>query len=273
MIIVNNMKYNLLIAMIWGLMACSGSNNHHEHTEQLTPELHIDNHQDTIKSYRVGMDMKYIPYNFRDEKQRVQGLDVDILRAIADDQGFHVEFVLIEYNLLLKYWQQQQISIIMDGIAADDVAHDPNLVVSDPYYVSYDCIAATKAEYLQDWQHRQVALVPDDLLDQELIQQNILKHHQINLQRTVLLAMKEVASQRADVAISDCTAMKYLAKRKTFDSIPFVFKILPHSDRMESAGLVIAVDKNQPELLQQINAGIRNLKANGELNRIIHKWQ
>lgn len=257
------------------LTACSGSIHNNDQTEQLvqSSQVAVENNHAVIKSYRVGMDMKYAPYNFRDEKQRVKGLDVDVLRAIARNQGFHVEFVLIEYNLLLKHWQQQQISIIMDGIAADDVAHDANLVVSEPYYVSYDCIAATKAEYLEDWQQRQVALVPDDLLDVELVKQNILKENQINLQRTIPLAMKEVVSQRADVAISDCTAMKYLAKSKTFANIPFAFKTLPDSNRMESAGLVIAVDKNQPELLQQINAGLQNIKANGELEQIIQKWQ
>ncbi len=59
------------------------------------------------------------------------------------------------------------------------------------------------------------------------------------------------------------------AMMKQFPEIKFVLKTLPHSQK---GHLGFMVQKDKPELVAEINAGLKAIKANGKFDEIKQKW-
>lgn len=223
------------------------------------------------KIYRVGTGFTYAPYNQRG-KNGVEGLDIDIMNAIAKNQNFQVEYVHLEWATLIQNAKMQNLDVVMDGIAADDLVEYPDYVLSQPYMRSGDCIFVAKAENLSTWNKNKIALHPDDMLDEELIAQHGVKKSNIKHIRTLLEGFKNVASNEVQATVSDCGASRYVAKNPLFKDFIFYESVLPNSEAPVTADLGFGVMKDDVELLNKINTGLKNIKQSGELDAIIKKW-
>lgn len=225
----------------------------------------------TGKVYRVGTDFTYAPYNQRN-KEGVEGLDIDIMNAIAKDQNFQVEYVALTWDTLMENAKAQNLSVVMDGIAAEDLADYPDYVLSQPYMRSGDCIYVGKAENAANWNKNKIALQPEDLLDEELIKDHKVNKGNIKHIRTLIQGLQEIIRDDVQAVVSDCGALRYVAKSPLFQDYAFHESLLPNSERPESADLGFGVMKDDTELLNKINTGMQNIKQSGELDAIIKKW-
>lgn len=213
----------------------------------------------------------YAPYNQRGQNG-VEGLDIDIMNAIAKNQNFQVEYVHLEWNTLIQNAKTQNLSVVMDGIAADDLAAYPDYVLSQSYMRSGDCIYVAKPENAANWQTNKIALLPDDMLDEELVKQHGVNRNNIKHIRTLLDGFRNVASDEVQATVSDCGAARYVAKNPLFKDFQFHESVLPNSEQPETADLGFGVMKDDVELLNKINTGLQNIKQSGELDSIIKKW-
>ena len=74
----------LIAAMTLSLAAC-GSNSNNEADSTGADNASSD------KTYVIATDTVFAPFEFSDENNNFVGIDVDILAAIAEDQGFKYE--------------------------------------------------------------------------------------------------------------------------------------------------------------------------------------
>ena len=86
------MKNNILaLTCFLILAACDGNapatqvSNNESVTSASAPQK--------LERYMVGTDATYPPFNFKDEHGQLTGFDADLLRAIAENQNFSVEFI------------------------------------------------------------------------------------------------------------------------------------------------------------------------------------
>lgn len=226
----------------------------------------------TGKVYRVGTGFTYPPYNQRSKNNGVEGLEIDIVNAIAKNQNFQVEYVTLEWDTLINHGKGHNLSMVMDGIAADDLADYPDYVLSQSYMRSGDCIYVIKAENLATWNKNKIALHPDDLLDEELVKAHGVKKDNIKHIRTLLDGFRNVVSDKVQATVSDCGAARYVAKNPLFKDFTFHESLLPNSEAPHTADLGFGVVKEDTELLNKINTGLQNIKQSGELDNIIKKW-
>lgn len=229
---------------------------------QTTPKTH----------YIVISDPSSAPFQFRNEKGELIGAEVDLLNAIAENQDFTVEFKAQLWDTLFEDLANEKADIIVNGIAVTDIEGD-NIVASNSYLLSPNCLAYTKKELFNDWQNHRVEITSDTAL-----QESITKQFGISDFSTAdysFIGMKNLAANHSDFFAADCSRIRYYSESPTFKrhNIQFYIQELDGDrDNLKDLEIIIAVNKNNQELLNKLNQGIENLKRNGKLQEILKKW-
>lgn len=225
----------------------------------------------SLPTYQVRIaNEPYPPFNIFMPDHTFQGLETDVLEAIGKQQGFHVKMQPYVWNVIFKDLKQSDSHMVGGGLVDEDFDLD-ELVLSQSYMRSPDCVVATHSSRLKDWYKRRVVTVLSDELDEDLVKDYQVKPNLIQNVRTQYQALDMVLNKKADVTISDCHVLKHyiygsLKHRK------FAIQELPIDEDDTSYDLVFGVRKDETELLKKINAGIEQLKQSGEMDKIIKKW-
>src|SRR6185437_2600924 len=87
---------------------------------------------DSKEKYRVGIDNTYPPFEFEVDGE-LTGIDIDIISAIAKNQGFEIEFDAMDFGGIIPAMQADQLDIAIAGMSITD---ERKKVVdfSDPYF-------------------------------------------------------------------------------------------------------------------------------------------
>lgn len=266
-------QFALAATVMFTLAACSQQNsNKQDNTSAIDSSASTSTQTEVGKKYKVGMDYTYAPYNMRGTDTAVAGLEVDILNAIAKNQGFQVEYMPMLWKTLESSLDKENFHIIMDGLATDDMASYPAYTISQPYMRSGDCVFTLKPEHQKDWAKNKVAVQLHDFLDEDLINEYGVNKQNIHHVKTLILGLQAVVRQDAQSVVSDCVALSYTAKNPSFKDYQFTQALLSGSEAPESADLGFGVKKDDVELLNKINTGLQNIQQSGELDTIIKKW-
>ena len=82
-------------------------------------------------------------------------------------------------------------------------------------------------------------------------------------------AIQAMAQGEVDAVAEDAGALRYMMK----DFADLSPKYFDYEDiHADSAYKVLVVDKDQPELLEKVNAGLESLKENGTYATLTTKW-
>ncbi|MDJ0356921.1 amino acid ABC transporter substrate-binding protein/permease [Paenarthrobacter sp. PH39-S1] len=96
------------------------------------------------KTFTIGTDTTFAPFEFRDSSGELVGIDMDIIRAVAKSQGFTVEVKSLGFAAALQALSSKQV----DGvIAAMSITDERKKVYdfSDPYFDSGVQMAVAKS--------------------------------------------------------------------------------------------------------------------------------
>lgn len=85
------------------------------------------------KSWRVGMDPSFPPFEHLDESGQAVGYDVDLARAIAEDWGLQMEIIPIGYDSLVDALKAGRIDSVVSAIPYDPRA-TRDIAYSAPYF-------------------------------------------------------------------------------------------------------------------------------------------
>jgi len=95
--------------------------------------------------YTVAMDASFAPFEFRDMKtEEFTGFDVDLIRALAETQGFEVEIKEMGFDGILAALQTDNVDLAISGISIDE-ERKKAVNFSMPYYQS-GLIVAVRAD-------------------------------------------------------------------------------------------------------------------------------
>ena len=90
------------------------------------------------KKLVVGMELKYPPFEFTDEKGQPQGLDVELARMAAKDLGVELEIKDMEWTGLIPALQTGKIDIIISGITGT-LERAKTITFTSPYFTTGLC--------------------------------------------------------------------------------------------------------------------------------------
>ena len=71
------------------------------------------------KTFVIGTDTTFAPFEFRDSSGELTGIDIDILKAIAEDQGFNVQIRSLGFNAALQALSSDQVDGVIGGKRAE----------------------------------------------------------------------------------------------------------------------------------------------------------
>ncbi|HAS74042.1 MAG TPA: amino acid ABC transporter substrate-binding protein, partial [Clostridiales bacterium UBA8960] len=213
---------------------------------------------------RVGMELKYPPFETKDENGKPAGASVMLAEALGEYLGREIEIVETDYSSLIPALEQGNIDLIISSMTITP-AREEVVDFSDPYTNSQLMMLVHKDSKVQS---------PDDLNDPEVIiasktgtigalwAAQYAPNAQVRNIDEEASAVLEVAQGKADVFIYD--PLSIIRHHNNYpETTRAVLEPLPNTK-----GWGIALRKGEDELKSKINAFIKEAKTDGTYDTI-----
>lgn len=221
--------------------------------------------------YIVATEPTFPPFDTTDEDGNIVGFDMDLMNAIAEEEGFTVEYKAFEFDSLIPSVQSGNADIIAAGMNAMDPERQEKVDFSDTYYdsalvvvVKADNDTVTGFDTLGSDMRvaSQIGTTGADKAN-ELAEAGEIGEAVIN--NGYDTCMLQLQNGDVDAVIVDKpVAETYIAKQGG------TTKIVGEPEGAESYGF--AVQKGNEELLAQINDGLAKLVEDGTYDELVAKW-
>ena len=222
------------------------------------------------KTWVIATDTVFKPFEYTDESGNFVGIDVDIVAAIAEDQGFKYELKSLGWDAAIAACQAGQADGMIAGASITDERKKSGWMFSDGYYTATQCMAVAENSDIkgfEDLKDKQVAVktgtqgasYAESLKDEYGFTLNYFEDSPTMYQA--------VAGGQAVACFEDTPIMAASIKDGGLG-----LKIVEGTEN-EGADYGFAVfNSDEQELLDMFNAGLANIKANGKYDEIIAKY-
>lgn len=220
--------------------------------------------------YKAGTEPTYAPFDTTDEDGNIIGFDMDLMDAIAKDQGFKVEYGSFEFDSLLPATESGDIDIIA---ATMNVTPDRAKKVdfTDKYFDAGKSILVKKdnttiksdKDFTKDMKiAAQIGTAEADYVQKLAKDGKIAKAVILNQTTECILQLQngDIDAIVIDAPVAVYYEGKYAKEIKMLDSL------------IDPAPMAFAVQKGNTELLDKINAGLKNVTDNGTYDKLVAKW-
>ena len=218
------------------------------------------------ENFVIGTDTTYAPFEFNDGSA-LKGIDIDLLDAIAENQNFTVEWQQLGFDAALQALQSNQVDGVMAGMSITD-ERKQTFDFGDGYFtggIQFGVLDDSDIQTLDDLQGKTVAVKTGT---QGQTYAESLKE-QYDLKVTPYAETTDmVDAVKAGQAVAYAEDYPVLAYGITQGS---GFRLIDEPALGGEYGF--AVNKGQnPELIEMFNAGLANLKASGDYDKIIETY-
>ncbi|NEF09480.1 ABC transporter permease subunit [Staphylococcus aureus] len=237
----------------------------------INPTAHAEQNQtwEKIKErgeLRVGLSADYAPMEFEhtvNGKTEYAGVDIDLAKKIAKDNNLKLKIVNMSFDSLLGALKTGKIDIIIAGMTSTP-ERKKQVDFSDSYMMTKNIMLVKKdkvSEYkdIKDFNNKKVGAQKGT--EQEKIAQTEIENASItSLSRLpdVILALKSGKVEGA--VVEKPVAEAYLKQNPKLGISNVKFN-------EEEKDTVIAVPKDSPKLLSQINKTIKEVKDKGLIDK------
>lgn len=217
--------------------------------------------------YTIASDSSFAPFVFQDSNNKYTGIDMDLIKAIAKDQGFTIEITNPGFDAALNAVQSGQSDGMIAGMSVTD-ARKETFDFSEPYYTANAILAvkesSTIASY-KDLKGKTIG-VKNGTASQTFLTKNQSKYdYKIKTFADASSMYDSLNSGSVDAVMDDEPVIKYSISQGQKLKTPI--KGIPIGDT------AFAVKKgSNPELIQMFNNGLANIKKNGQYQKILDKY-
>ena len=270
--------FGMAAAMTLSLAACGGAASSaapseatsEASSEAASSEAAAESTDATGKTWVIATDTVFKPFEYTDASGNFVGIDVDILAAIAEDQGFEYELKSLGWDAAIAACQSGQADAMIAGASITDERKESGWMFSDGYYTATQCMAVAENSDIkgfEDLKDKQVAVktgtqgasYAESLKDEYGFTLNYFEDSPTMYQA--------VAGGQAVACFEDTPIMAASIKDGGLG-----LKIVEGTEN-EGADYGFAVfNSDEQELLDMFNAGLANIKANGKYDEIIAKY-
>lgn len=219
-------------------------------------------------TYTFGTDATYPPFEFEKDGKYV-GIDIDLINAIAEVEGFEVELKPMDFKAIIPAITAGQLDGAIAGIS---ITEERKQVVSlsDPYYeaglsliVRADNTTIKSPEDLAG----KVIAIKKGTSGAKMAEELAAKYDaKINYFDDSPTMYQEVVNKNADVTLEDFPVISYKIAVDPGSNLKVV------GDRLNGDFYGMAVGKDNEELLQKLNDGLKKLQENGKYDEIINTY-
>ena len=221
-----------------------------------------------VKSkYIIASDSSFAPFVFQNSSNQYTGIDMDLIKAIAKDQGFEIEITNPGFDAAISAVQAGQADGIIAGMSVTD-ARKETFDFSESYYTANTILgvkeSSTIASY-EDLKDKTVG-VKNGTASQTFLTENQNKYgYKIKTFADGASMYDSLNTGAIDAVMDDEPVLKYSISQGQKLKTPIAGTPIGET--------AFAVKKGtNPELIQMFNNGLANLKANGEFQKILDKY-
>ncbi|MGE6794688.1 substrate-binding periplasmic protein [Psychrobacter okhotskensis] len=225
---------------------------------------------DTAPTLKVATTGTMPPFSFQDDYGNMQGIDIDSIRAIGEEQGFKVEFYKETWQNMFDSVASGGRDLAISGISyKDDRAEKYGL--SDPYFFNPSSIMYAKSEVkiggIQDLAGMHVAAMEGSKQEDQL--KAMGQYSEMTTRSTAFLLFEDLMQGKVDVILHDLPILQYTAKNHP----EYDVTIVPYEGADNpSAQQVILMAKGNSKLINTVNEGIAKLEKKGTFKQIDEQW-
>lgn len=212
-----------------------------------------------------GVAAGFPPYQFTRDGEAA-GFDVEVAAAVCSRIGATVRFEQGNWDNVLNLLRFEKIDMVA-GMEINAFRND-YFEFSVPYSTRHDVIfvaANSTAKNVEDLFGN--VITGDRHSFVELLWKDLGIHRNFRIMQTTTKAesMDLLATGRTVAAVMPLEVGEYLARERGFD-----VRVLANPD--PGSDVAIALRKGHPDLLERINAALRDMEADGELRALKTKW-
>ena len=219
------------------------------------------------QTYVIGTDTTFAPFEFR-QNGELTGIDMDILHAIAEDEGFQVEVRSLGFSAALAALSANQVDGVIAGMSITD-ERKQIYDFSEPYFESGVQMAVAKDdEAIKGYEDlKGKTVVAKTGSEGETYAKSIAEQYGFTVKSLDQSAtMYESVKAGSAVAVfDDYPVLAYgIAQGNGLKTV---------TDKVPGGSYGFAVNKGEnTALLAAFNDGLVELKANGEYQKILDKY-
>ncbi len=222
------------------------------------------------KNFVIATDKGFSPFEFQDADGNIVGIDMDILAAVAEDQGFTYDLQYVGWDAAIAACQAGQADGMIAGASITEERKANGWTFSDGYYDATQGMAVAKDSDIKgfdDMKGKKVA-VKNGTMSNEYAE-SIKEEYGFEVVTfpTSPDMYQAVMGGQVDACMDDTPILKYNIKIGELD-MKFV-----EGTENEPAQYGFAIfDASKQELVDLFNAGLKNIRENGKYDEIIAKY-
>ena len=221
-----------------------------------------------VKSkYVIASDSSFAPFVFQNSSNQYTGIDMDLIKAIAEDQGFEIEITNPGFDAAINAVQSGQADGMIAGMSVTD-ARKETFDFSDSYYTANTILGVKKSSTISSYEdlNGKTVGVKNGTASQTFLTENQSKYgYKIKTFSDAASMYDSLNTGSIDAIMDDEPVIKYSISQGQKLKTPIAGTPIGET--------AFAVKKgSNSELLEKFNKGLANLKANGEFQKILDKY-
>ena len=221
-----------------------------------------------VKSkYVIASDSSFAPFVFQNSSNQYIGIDMDLIKAIAEDQGFEIEITNPGFDAAINAVQSGQADGMIAGMSVTD-ARKETFDFSDSYYTANTILGVKESSTISSYEdlNGKIVGVKNGTASQTFLTENQSKYgYKIKTFADGSSMYDSLNTGSIDAVMDDEPVLKY--------SISQGQKLKTPIEGTPIGETAFAVKKgSNPELIEMFNNGLANLKASGEFQKILDKY-
>ena len=212
------------------------------------------------KTYVIGTDVTYAPFEFADKNNQYVGIDIDLMQAIAKAEGFKVDIKPLGFNAAVQALEANQIDGVIAGMQITP-ERQQKFAMSDPYYKTAVAMAVgqnSEVKSLKDLRGKRVALKTGTAAADYALSLKAKYGFTNNM-------YQDVITGNSIACFDDKPVLQY--------AIATGLKLKLAGPESKASYYGFATQKDRSDHLdQRFNAGLKKVKADGTYAKIVAKY-
>lgn len=260
------------MAVAVGLAGC-GANQSGETTQNVVEQVnqqYVSPLPDSAPVVKVATTGTMPPFSYQDEYGNMMGIDIEVIRAIGEEEGFKVEFYQDTWANLFPSVVAGQRDLAISGISYND-ERNGRYGLSDSYLINPSAVmykdVNMQVNGLPSLRGKRVAAMTGSKQEEQM--QAVGGYSELISEPSTFLLFEALMQGRADAVLQDEPLLRYTAANYR----EYQLKITPYEDpNAPGSQQVVLLAKQNTELLNKVNSGIAKLKSSGKLKAIEDKY-
>ncbi|AXQ78931.1 ABC transporter permease subunit [Streptococcus chenjunshii] len=218
-------------------------------------------------SYKIVADSSFAPFEFQDDSGSYVGIDMELIQAIAEQQGFTIEISNPGFDAALNAVQASQADAVIAGMSITD-ARKKIFDFSDSYYTSNIILAVKSGSNISSYEELAGSTVgaKNGTASYTWLEEHAAEYgYSLKAFDEASTMYDSLNSGSIDALMDDEAVLKYaISQGRNFDT-PI------KGEKSGEYGFAVKKGSN-PELIEMFNNGLAALKESGQYDEIIDKY-